>query len=93
MVKDLQLLFLSRVILTSFVQMAFKARMSGVPMHMMADGNSINTIPAEFLIDIGLMVKRVPFSQGLNDCISMDVIRNFAKHLEIIKWDFSFTIP
>lgn len=65
--------------LISFVQTAFKARMAGVPIHMMADGESINTIPAEFLIDRGLNVKKVHYSQGLNDRISIDIIRTFAE--------------
>jgi peroxiredoxin len=66
--------------LTSFVQTAFRARMAGVPIHMMADGESINTIPAEFLIDKGLMVKKVHYSQGLNDRISIDVVKAFAEN-------------
>ena len=65
--------------LTSFVQTAFKARMAGVPIHMMADGESINTIPAEFLIEKGLIVKKVHYSQGLNDRISIDSIKAFAE--------------
>jgi peroxiredoxin Q/BCP len=69
--------------LTSFVQTAFRARMAGVPVHLMADGESITTIPAEFLIDKGLIVKKVHYSQGLNDRISLDVIRTFAESGEI----------
>lgn len=69
--------------LTSFVQTAFKARMAGVPIHMMADGESINTIPAEFLIDKGLVVKKVHYAQGLNDRISINVIKAFAESGEI----------
>jgi peroxiredoxin Q/BCP len=66
--------------ITSFVQTAFKARKTGVPIHMMADGESINTIPAEFLIDKGLIIKKVHYSQGLNDRISMDVVKAFAEN-------------
>ena len=65
--------------LTSFVQTAFRARKAGVPIHMMADGESINTIPAEFLIDRGLIVKKVHYSQGLNDRLSIDTIKEFAE--------------
>lgn len=65
--------------LTSFVQTAFRARMAGVPIHMMADGESINTIPAEFLLDKGLMVKKVHYSQGLNDRLSIDTVKEFAE--------------
>lgn len=66
--------------ITSFVQTAFKARMAGVPIHMMADGESINTIPAEFLIDKDLVIKKVHYSQGLNDRISLEIVKNFAEH-------------
>lgn len=69
--------------LTSFVQTAFRARMAGVPIHLMADGESINTIPAEFLIDKGLVVKKVHYAQGLNDRISIDIIKAFAESGEI----------
>jgi peroxiredoxin len=66
--------------ITSFVQTAFKARKAGVPIHMMADGESINTIPAEFLIDKGLIIKKVHYSQGLNDRISLDIVKGFAEN-------------
>ncbi len=66
--------------ITSFVQTAFKARKAGVPVHMMADGESINTIPAEFLIDKGLQIKKVHYSQGLNDRISIDIVKEFAEN-------------
>lgn len=65
--------------LTSFVQTAFRARMAGVPMHTMADGESINTIPAEFLVDRGLIIKKVHYAQGLNDRLSIDILREFAE--------------
>jgi len=66
--------------ITSFVQTAYQARKVGVPIHMMADGESINTIPAEFLVDKGLLIKKVHYSQGLNDRISMDVVKEFAEN-------------
>lgn len=65
--------------LTSFVQTAFKARAQGLPIHMMADGESISTIPAEFLLDKDLVVKKVHYAEGLTDRINMDVIRTFAE--------------
>jgi peroxiredoxin len=64
---------------TQFVQTAFRARKAGVPIHAMADGESINTIPAEFLIDKGLVIKKVHYAQGLNDRISMDIVKAFAE--------------
>lgn len=63
----------------SFVQTAFKAKMAGVPVHLMADGESINTVPAEFLVDKGLVIKKVHYAQGLNDRISMDIVKTFAE--------------
>lgn len=65
--------------ITSFVQTAFKARKAGVPIHAMADGESINTIPAEFLIEKGLIIKKVHYAQGLNDRINMDIVKAFAE--------------
>jgi peroxiredoxin Q/BCP len=69
--------------LTSFVQTAFKARSQGLPIHMMADGESISTIPAEFLLEKDLIVKKVHYAQGLTDRISMDVIKEFAENGKI----------
>ena len=65
--------------ITSFVQTAYQARKAGVPIHMMADGESISTIPAEFLIDKGLIIKKVHYAQGLNDRINMDIVKGFAE--------------
>ena len=49
--------------ITSFVQTAFKASSLGVPIHLMADGESIKTMPAEFLLDKGLVVRGSLFRQ------------------------------
>ena len=65
--------------LTSFVQTAFKANKLGVPMHMMADGESISTMPAEFLLDKGLIVKEIYYSERLNDRMNLNTIRSFAE--------------
>ncbi|MGK7392808.1 MAG: peroxiredoxin-like family protein [Candidatus Cyclobacteriaceae bacterium M2_1C_046] len=64
--------------ITSFVQTALKANKTGVPIHPMADGESFNTMPAEFLLDKGLVVKELHYSQRLNDRMNVDVIREFA---------------
>jgi peroxiredoxin len=66
--------------ISTFVQTAFKARTLGVPMHLMADGESINTIPAEFLIDKGLLIKDVHYSESLTDRMSKDKIKAFANN-------------
>jgi thioredoxin-dependent peroxiredoxin len=65
--------------LTSFAQAALKARAVGVPVHMMADGESIKTIPAEFLLDKGLVIKKLHYSQRLDDRMEIVDIRSFAK--------------
>jgi peroxiredoxin len=70
--------------ITTFVQTAFKAARVGVPMHTMADGESIKTIPAEFLIDKGLVVKKVHYAQGLTDRIAIEVVSDFAKDGTVI---------
>ena len=64
--------------ITSFVQTAFKASSAGVPIHMMSDGESIKTMPAEFLIDKGLVIKEVHYSERLDDRMNIDRIRAFA---------------
>lgn len=65
--------------LTTFVQTAFKARALGVPMHAMAEGESIKTMPAEFLLDKGLVVKQLLYSQRLNERMDVKEIIKFAK--------------
>lgn len=64
--------------ITSFVQTAIRAKRTGVPIHMMADGESFSTIPAEFLIDKNLIIKRLHYSQDLNDRLDIETIRAFA---------------
>lgn len=65
--------------ITTFVQTAYKASKLGVPIHLMADGESINTMPAEFLIDKGLRIKEVHYSERLNDRMNVDKIKAFAR--------------
>lgn len=64
--------------ITSFVQTAIKAKSKGVPMHPMADGESISTMPAEFLVDQGLIIKKLHYSQRLNDRLNLEDIIAFA---------------
>jgi peroxiredoxin len=62
----------------TFVQTAFKASSLGLPMHLMTGGESIKTMPAEFLLDEGLLIREVHYSERLNDRMSVDKIRAFA---------------
>jgi len=65
--------------ITSFVQTAMKANAQKIPMHIMADGESFSTMPAEFLLDKGLVIKKLHYSQNLTDRIEIETIRKFAK--------------
>jgi len=65
--------------MTSFVQTTFKAKSLGLPVHLMASGESISTMPAEFLLDKGLIVKRVHYSERLNDRLEIADIEAFAR--------------
>ncbi len=68
--------------ITTFVQTAWKAKMTGVPIHPMADGESISTMPAEFLVDKDLRIKKVYYSDRLTDRMNVEVIQAFAnEHL------------
>ncbi|MCC5921537.1 MAG: AhpC/TSA family protein [Cyclobacteriaceae bacterium] len=64
--------------ITTFVQTAFRAKRAGVPIHPMAAGESINTIPAEFLVDQGLKIKEVHYSRSLTDRLAITKIHEFA---------------
>ncbi|HEY0768878.1 MAG TPA: peroxiredoxin-like family protein [Sphingobacteriaceae bacterium] len=63
---------------TSFAQTVVKATAAKVPVHMMAEGESFSTMPAEFLIDHDLVIKRAHYSERLNHRIVVDDIRVFA---------------
>jgi peroxiredoxin len=65
--------------MSSFVQTAFKATTQGLPTHMMASGESFNTMPAEFLISEGLTLQEVYYSDRLNDRLDVRKIREFAE--------------
>jgi thioredoxin-dependent peroxiredoxin len=64
---------------TSFAQTVVKANAVKVPVHMMADGESVSTMPAEFLVDHDLIIRRAHYSERLNNRIDVDDIRAFAE--------------
>lgn len=64
--------------ITSFAKTAIQAKVKGLPMHMMADGESISTMPAEFLIDEKLVIRKLHYSQRLDDRLSLEEIHAFA---------------
>lgn len=65
--------------LTGFVQTMIKAKAKGLPLHAMADGESISTMPAEFLLDKGLVVKKFHYSKRLTDRLPLEEIHAFAE--------------
>ncbi len=65
--------------LTGFIQTTVKAKLKGLPVHMMAGKESINTIPAEFLLDENLIIRKIHYANGLNDRLSMEFIYDFAE--------------
>ncbi len=69
--------------LTSFVQTALRANNQNLPIHMMADGESFSTIPAEFLLEKGLVIKKLHYAQRLNDRLDIEAIRKFAETGEV----------
>lgn len=64
--------------ITSFIQTAIKAKYNGVPMNMPEAQESLNTIPAEFLVDKGLRLKKLHYSKSLTDRLDLDLIERFA---------------
>ncbi len=64
--------------LTSIIQSTIKAKMKGLPVYTMAAGESINTIPAEFLLDENLIIRRIHYSTSLTDRMSIKDIQEFA---------------
>jgi hypothetical protein len=64
---------------TSFVQTVIKAKNAGVPVHAMASGESFSTMPAEFLLDKDLIVRRLHYSERLNQRMDISDIRAFAE--------------
>lgn len=66
-------------ILSGYVQMSIKAKEKNLPVFKMADGESIRTMPAEFLLDKGLVVKKFHYSQRLTDRLPLEEIHAFAE--------------
>ncbi len=64
--------------LTTFIQTAIKAKTTKLPMYPMAGDESFSTMPAEFLIDENQIIRKIHYSQTLNDRISLDTIVEFA---------------
>lgn len=65
--------------LTSFIQTAIKAGTTKLPMHLMKSEESFSTIPAEFLLDEKGIIRKIHYSEGLTDRMSMEHIDDFIK--------------
>jgi peroxiredoxin Q/BCP len=64
--------------LTTFVQTAWKAQTENVPLHVMASGESFSTMPAEFLLDENLIIRKVHYSDRLTDRLALTEIAKFV---------------
>jgi thioredoxin-dependent peroxiredoxin len=64
--------------LTTFIQTAIKAQRTKVPIHAMASDESFSTMPAEFMLDENLVIRKLHYSQTLTDRLSLQVIEDFA---------------
>ena len=64
--------------LTTFIQTAIKAKTKNLPIYPMDGSESFSTMPAEFLLDENLIIRKVHYAQTLNDRISLDTIVDFA---------------
>lgn len=65
--------------LTAFIQTAIKAKLKKLPLHMMVGKESFSTIPAEFLLDEDLIIRKIYYAKGLTDRMSIDHVYDFAK--------------
>ena len=66
-------------IATSFLTTSIRAKLKGLPNHLMASGESIKTMPAEFLLDENGIIRELHYSQQLNDRLKMDLLHAFAQ--------------
>lgn len=65
--------------LTGFITTTIKAGLKGLPMHMPKSEESLSTMPAEFLLDENLIIRKLHYSQGLNDRMSIQHLYDFAE--------------
>lgn len=63
--------------LTSFIQTALTAKFKNLPMGLVSGNESYSTMPAEFLIDENLIIRKIHYSNSLNDRLSFTDIENF----------------
>jgi thioredoxin-dependent peroxiredoxin len=64
--------------LTTFIQTAIKAKVKQLPIYPMDGNESFSTMPAEFLLDENLIIRKIHYAQTLNDRLSLDTIIDFS---------------
>ncbi len=69
-----------------------KAKEMDLPAHNMADGESIRTMPAEFLLDKRLVVKKFHYSQRITDRLPLEEITAFAEDREVAVMEKAYSI-
>lgn len=69
--------------ITSFARSAIQAKLKGLPMHLMADGESYGTMPAEFLLDENLIIRKLHYSQKLSDRLELEDLMEFARQKQM----------
>src|SRR5687768_12720415 len=65
--------------LTSFPQTLARAIAAKVPVHRMVDGEAFSTMPAEFLIDRDLIIRKADYCEHLAKRMETSDIRQFAE--------------
>ena len=65
--------------LATFASTASKARSLGLPVHLMASGESFSTMPAEFLVDKELVIRELHYAERLDDRLEIESIESFAR--------------
>lgn len=64
--------------ISTFVQTVYKASTAKLPIHLMKDGESFSTMPAEFLVGKNLIIKDLHYSERLNDRMNIEKVKAFA---------------
>lgn len=64
--------------LTQFITTAIKAKWNSLPVYAMKQGESISTMPAEFLLDEDLVIRYMHYAPNLNSRITFDTLFRFA---------------
>ncbi len=64
--------------LTTFIQTAIKAKTKNLPIYPMDGNESFSTMPAEFLLDENLIIRKIHYAQTLNDRLPLESILDFS---------------